>query len=136
MRRVATAFALTATLALALGACASGKDTGLPAGPTTPPVGSVCTGVDMTDTLKFVPENCTIKAGATLVWTNIGQAPHTVTSSDGGKTFDSGDVTHPINGGGRFTFAFKKVGTFPYYCRIHSPDKKTGMIGTVVVQAA
>ena len=134
MRRVTLSLALMATVSLALGACASSKDTGLPAGPTTPPAGSICTGVDMTDGLKFVPENCTIKAGTTLVWTNTGSAPHTVTSDDG-KTFDSGDVTHPINGGGTFKFTFKKAGDFPYYCRIHSTDKKTGMVGDVKVEA-
>ena len=133
MRRFPFALALVATLALALGACASGKDTGLPAGPTTPPAGSVCTGVQMTDALKFVPENCTVKAGTTLVWTNTGGVAHTVTSVTG--VFDSGDVSHPLPGGGTFKFTFKTAGNFPYYCRLHSADKITGMVGKVVVQA-
>ena len=134
MRRFAVSVALMATIPFALGACASGKDTGLPAGPTTPPAGSVCTGVSMTDQLKFEPENCTIKVGTTLVWTNTGGVPHTVSAVDG-KTFDSGDVTKPVLGGEKFQFTFKTAGDFPYYCKLHSADKKTGMVGDIKVTA-
>jgi len=133
MRRFGLSVALIATISFALGACASGKDTGLPAGPTTPPAGSVCTGVSMTDQLKFEPETCTIKVGTTLVWTNTGGVSHTVTSVDD-KTFDSGQSTL-ITGGEKFQFTFKKAGDFPYYCRLHSGDKKTGMVGDIKVTA-
>jgi plastocyanin len=67
MRRIAHALALVATLALLASACASDKDTGLPAGPTEAPSAAVCTGeIEMNDELKFVPENCTIKVGTTV----------------------------------------------------------------------
>jgi plastocyanin len=132
MRRFALSMALLSIVSIALGACASGKDTGLPVGPTTPPAGSICTGVTMNDQLLFVPEKCTIKVGTTLVWTNTGSAVHTVTSLDG-KSFDSGQST-PINGGATFKFTFKTAGDFPYYCVFHSPDHKTGMVGDIKVE--
>ena len=133
MRRFTLSLALTATVALALGACASGKDTGLPAAPTSPPAGAVCTQVKMTDQLKFEPEDCTIKPGTQLVWVNSGSLPHTVTSVNG--VFDSGDAAHPLSGGAMFKFTFKTAGTFAYYCRLHSADKVTGMVGKIIVQA-
>jgi len=137
MSRFTRALAAVAVLAFTLAACASSKATGLPAGPTTPPAGSVCSGtVDMTDDLKFVPEKCTVKANTTVVWKNIGQAPHTVTDVDD-KTFDSGaSPSKYLNGGAEFQFTFKTAGTFAYYCRIHAPNKTTGMVGTIVVEAA
>jgi len=134
MRRFGLSVALIATISFALGACASGKDTGLPVGPTTPPPGSVCTGVSMTDQLKFEPENCTIKVGTTLVWSNTGGVPHTVKSVDG-KTFNSGGVSKPVLGGDKFQFTFKTAGDFPYYCELHSADGKTGMVGDIKVTA-
>src|SRR3989442_14581573 len=135
MRRSTHGLSVAAVLALALVACASNKDTGLPAGPTTPSAGSACSGtVDMIDQLKFVPEKCTVKLQTTVVWKNTGSAPHTVTEVDP-KVFDSG-ITTLVNGGAEFKFTFTKVGTYPYYCRLHSPDKVTGMVGQIVVEAA
>jgi len=137
MRRLVTSFSIVAMLALALGACASSKDTGLPAGPTTAPPGSVCTGtVDMVDTLKFVPESCTIKVGSIVVWKNTASSlPHTVTAEDL-KAFDSGDASKAIPPGGEFKFTFTKVGEFPYFCRLHATQGvRSGMIGTIVVVA-
>ena len=136
MRRFAFALALAATLALAVGACASGKNTGLPAGPTTPAGGgSGGTAVTMPDsTLKFAPQTLTVKVGDTVTWTNDGALPHTVTSRNG--KFDSGDANHPLPAGsGTFKFKFTKAGIYPYYCRLHSADKVTGMIGSITVTA-
>ena len=138
MRRFATSLGIISMLALALGACASSKDTGLPAGPTSAPPGTVCSGiVDMTDTLKFVPEKCTVKVDTTVVWKNIGsQLGHTVTEEDP-KIFDSGDAAHAIPAGGEYKFTFKKTGEFPYFCRLHAAQgARSGMIGTIVVEAA
>jgi plastocyanin len=138
MRRFATSLGIVAMLALALGGCASNKATGLPAGPTTAPPGTVCTGtIDMTDTLKFVPEDCTVKVDTTVVWKNVGTSlTHTVTAEDP-KIFDSGDAAHTIPPAGEFTFKFTKVGDYPYFCRLHAAQgARSGMIGTVVVEAA
>lgn len=131
MRRITTALAGITALSLALGACASSKATGLPAGPTTPPVGKVCATIDMTDTLKFVPEECTAKVGQKVTWENVGSAAHTVTSEDI-ETFDSGN----ISGGGTYEFTFETAGDYPYWCRLHAVQgSRIGMIGTITVEA-
>jgi plastocyanin len=136
MRRFVHGFALATVLALALVACASNKDTGLPAGPTTPgtPAGGGLT-VAMPDSLlKFVPGTITVKVGDTVTWTNDGAVPHTVTAVDG--TFDSGTADKPIEAGKDFKFTFTKAGKYPYYCRLHAPPGGgSGMIGEIDVGA-
>jgi plastocyanin len=133
MRRTALALAHVAVLALVLGACASSKDTGLPAAPSSGPASKECSVIDMTDALKFVPEECTAKVGTKVTWKNVGGAPHTVTAADG-KLFNSG-ADKPLQGGETFEFTFKAPGEVDYYCILHSPDKKTGMIGVIKVEA-
>jgi plastocyanin len=71
----------------------------------------------------FAPASMTVKAGASVTWTNMDQEPHTVVSSDG--LFRSG----AIDTGESFTFKFEKPGTYQYVCTIHPR-----MVGTVVVQ--
>lgn len=135
MRRFARVLALVAMLAFLTTACASDKNTGLPEGPTEAPSTAVCTGqIQMNDELKFVPENCTIKAGTTVTWTTVGAVPHTSTSEPTAPvTFDSDQVVS----GGKFEFTFATAGTVVYYCRLHSsPGTRVGMIGTIVVEAA
>jgi plastocyanin len=135
MRRSVHALGSFCVLALVLASCASNKATGLPVGPTSPPAGSVCDGtVDMTDQLKFVPENCTVKAGTTVTWKNAGGLPHTVVSETA-KQFES----EAIGGGGEFTFTFKTAGDFPYFCSVHTTrgTRTPGsMIGTIKVEPA
>jgi plastocyanin len=60
--------------------------------------------------------------GATVVVTNKDSSTHTWTADDG--TFDSGDLAQ----GKSFSFTFKKAGSFPYKCSLH-----TFMTGTVDV---
>ena len=135
MRRIAHALALVASLALITTACASNKDTGLPAGPTEAPSAAVCTGkIEMTDQLKFVPESCTIKVGTTVTWTTAGSAPHTATSEPTAPVkFDSDQVAS----GASFDFTFETAGEIPYYCKLHSsPGSRAGMFGTIIVEAA
>jgi plastocyanin len=83
---------------------------------------------DSSGTFTFSPATITIKAGTTVVWTNMTGAPHTVTSDDG-KSFDSG-IANPIPAsGGTFKFTFNTAGSFSYHCQIH-PFMKA----TIVVQ--
>ncbi len=135
MRRSIHTLAAVAALALTLAACASGKATGLPAGPTTAPPGKTCSGeVDMVN-LTFDPKECTVPVGTTVTWINkVGGLPHTVTAVDE-KLFDSG-AANTIDANEEFKFTFKKAGEFPYYCRLHSTDKTTGMVGTIKVEAS
>ena len=74
--------------------------------------------------LEFRAPDVTVAAGGQVSWTNIGQAPHTVTASDG--SFDS-DILEP---GAGFEHRFDEPGTFAYLCEIHP-----GMVGTVEVVA-
>jgi plastocyanin len=70
----------------------------------------------------YAPDTLTVHLGDHVVWTNIGQAAHTVTA-DGGA-FDSGSLnTHQT-----WTFVFSKVGTYAYHCTFHP-----WMKGTVTV---
>jgi plastocyanin len=136
MRRIALALALVATLALALGACASGKATGLPAGPTTG--GPAANGVEIVDSL-FKPATLTVPAGTTVDWSQTGSAPHSVTADDG--SFDSSpgcrnDTTKCLQSGGDYSHAFTKPGRYAYYCVIHGGKGGVGMAGTIVVEAS
>jgi plastocyanin len=70
----------------------------------------------------FEPATLSASAGATVVWTNEGQAPHTVT----GDFADSG-VLEP---GQTFSHTFAESGEFSYFCAIHPQ-----MEGTVSVSA-
>lgn len=135
MRRITHALALIGALAILTTACASDKDTGLPAGPTEAPSSEVCDGtIDMTDQLKFVPENCTVKAGTKVTWTTVGAAPHTATAEpDASVKFDSGNV----ESGKGFSFTFETAGEVEYYCKLHAaPGARAGMVGTITVEAA
>jgi LPXTG-motif cell wall-anchored protein len=81
----------------------------------------------------YDPETVTISAGDTVVWTNNGQAPHTVTANDG--SFDSspdcpGDFDACMQSGDTYSQTFGAAGTFAYYCKVHGQE----MSGTVVVQ--
>ena len=134
MRRSINALAAVAALALTLVGCASGKDTGLPAGPTTAPPGKTCSGtVDMVN-LTFVPKDCTVPVGTKVTWVNkTCGLPHTVTSEEG--KFDSG-TSSPIQANGEYSFTFKAAGNYPYYCTLHaSKGTRVGMVGTIVVTA-
>lgn len=134
MRRPIHALAILAALVLTMAGCASGKATGLPAGPTTAPAGKECGTIDMNDALEFVPEECTAQVGQTVTWENVGGVPHTVTSEDG--KFDSGIGT-PIASNGEYKFTFKTAGEYPYYCALHAQKgSRVGMIGTISVEAS
>ena len=78
--------------------------------------------IDVKD-FMFAPTSMTVKAGATVTWTNMDQEPHTLKSSDG--LFRSG----ALDTGDSFSFTFDKPGTYQYVCTIHPR-----MVGTVVVE--
>ncbi len=72
--------------------------------------------------LDFSPKSVKVAKGATVTWTNTGQAPHTVTAQDKGWTSDM------LKNGDTFSHTFGSVGTFTYICTFHP-----NMVGTVVV---
>jgi plastocyanin len=73
----------------------------------------------------FEPADAAIQPGDTIVWTNEGNTPHTVTSDDG--QFDS----EALNPGDSFMVTFSGQGTLTYHCEIHP-----SMTGSVTVGGA
>jgi plastocyanin len=69
----------------------------------------------------FDPVTVTIPTGTKIVWTNSGQAPHTMTGS-----FFSSDILQP---GDSTEFVFTSPGSFPYVCALHEQ-----MSGEIVVE--
>ena len=61
----------------------------------------------------FLPARLEVASGTTIVWTNRGQVPHTVTAED--KSFDSGE----IQPGEQRRLTFTRAGTFPFNCTPH-----------------
>ncbi len=75
------------------------------------------------DNFSFGPQTLTVPVGATVVWTNSDDIPHTAVSTEGlfkSKVMDTDE---------KFSYTFTKAGTYPYYCTIHPK-----MTGKVVVQ--
>lgn len=72
----------------------------------------------------YQPAELTVEAGQSVIWTNRGFGPHTVTAAGG--EFDSGR----INAGESFKVTFTTPGTFAYACTIHP-----SMHGNVMVLA-
>jgi plastocyanin len=66
------------------------------------------------DNFSFGPATITIPAGSTVTWTNNDDVPHVVTSDDN-KMFKS----KALDTDDRFSFTFKKPGTYNYYCAVH-----------------
>jgi plastocyanin len=96
--------------------------------PTPDPTGAsapvaIPVGAQSLGNRAFNPDELDVAVGTTVTWTNTDVISHTSTSNAAG--WDSGTVAP----GGRFSFAFKSAGTFPYHCAIHP-----GMVGTVVVR--
>src|SRR5437763_14571890 len=116
MRKIA----LVALVALAFGRAAARA-----AEPRVASEGAAA-GVSIKD-FEFQPRQLTVKAGATVTWTNEGGSSHTVTADDG--SFES-----PTLGAGKtFSRKFTKPGTYPSYCAFHGGKGGEGMSGTVVV---
>ena len=75
------------------------------------------------DNFSFTPKSLTVKAGATVTWTNSDDIPHTATSTE--KKFSSPVLDTDQS----FSFTFRDAGSYPYFCKIHPT-----MTGTVVVE--
>jgi plastocyanin len=88
----------------------------------TQPAAPAQSNVSIVD-FSFEPATLDVPVGATVVWTNEGRAPHTVT----GDFADSG-VLEP---GQTFSHTFAESGDFSYACAIH-PE----MTGSIRVSAA
>jgi plastocyanin len=76
---------------------------------------------------RFDPADLTVPVGATVIWTNQGFLPHTVTADDG--SFDSGTLGR----GDTFEMTFTEPGTYSYHCEIHGGTGGLGMAGAIIV---
>jgi amicyanin len=78
------------------------------------------------DNFTFNPPTVTVKAGATVTWTNKDDIPHGIASATSAfaksKALDTDDS---------YSFTFTTPGTYKYFCYIHPH-----MTGTIVVEAA
>ena len=103
MRRLATAVALAALLALsAMPARGAGSREGDAYGASVSAIDNV-----------FTPEIVRIDPGQTVEWTMDGRSPHTVQADDG--SWDSGN----LEPGAEFAHAFEDAGVYPFFCRYH-----------------
>ena len=100
-------------------AIAQGQDPGVQSVPIQDAV-SVSIGDNFFDVADI-----TVEPGTTVMWTNEGQLPHTVTADDG--SFSSEE----LNPGDSYIVTFLGSGTVYYYCEIH-PE----MVGSVTVGEA
>ncbi len=75
----------------------------------------------------FQPASVTIKAGSVIVWIDMSDAPHTITSDPGDTiTFST---TSNVTQDHTFALVFTSPGTYAYHCNIHP----TTMKGTITV---
>jgi plastocyanin len=114
--------AVTAVLLIGVFAASCGGTSGT----TTTAGGTATTGGGVGVVMKnlaFDPATVTIKAGQSVIWTNLDSMNHTVVADNG--EFKSGNLAQKDT----FTFKFDKAGSYPFHCGIHP-----SMTGTVVVQ--
>jgi len=77
------------------------------------------------DNFTFNPQTLTVKAGATVTWTNKDDIPHAIAAVNRqfkSKALDTDDA---------YSFTFTTPGTYAYFCSLHPH-----MTGTIVVEPA
>jgi len=116
MKKLALLLVIISMVTVLITGC-SGYSSNPPPGPS-----SNTTSVVISN-FSFSPETITVKAGASVTWTNNDSTTHTVTSDIG--AFDSGHLSP----GATFNFTFASSGNFTYHCAIHPTMK-----GTVIVE--
>jgi plastocyanin len=75
------------------------------------------------DNFTFTPAELKVPLGATVIWANHDDIPHTVVSTD--KVFKS----KVLDSDNEYSFTFSTPGTFTYFCSVHPK-----MTGKVIVQ--
>jgi 3',5'-cyclic-AMP phosphodiesterase len=75
------------------------------------------------DNFAFTPQEMTVKAGSSVIWTNKDDIPHTVAS-------DNNAFSSPVlDTNQSFQFTFTSPGKFAYFCKLH--PHMTGVITVV-----
>ncbi|HLQ12925.1 MAG TPA: cupredoxin family copper-binding protein [Steroidobacteraceae bacterium] len=75
------------------------------------------------DGVRFDPQELTVRAGDTIVWSNHDPFPHTATAV--GRQFNSREIAS----GRSWKFTARKKGVFAYACLLHPT-----MLGTLRVE--
>jgi plastocyanin len=83
----------------------------------------------------FKPANITVASGTRVVFSNKTLTTHTVTrcaavacaGNSGGTGMQTG-FGATVMSGAKYTFVFRKVGTYLYYCQIHGYATMHGMV--------
>jgi plastocyanin len=96
--------------------------------------------VDMTDALKFEPQEITVSVGDRVEWRNAGNIAHTVTT-DPSKVAEPDGVSIPngvrpwdsglLGADETFSRTFEQPGSYRYVC---IPHEGARMVGTVIVE--
>lgn len=95
--------------------------------------------VEMTDDLRFVPDELTVTVGDTVTWRNTGSVVHTATDDpskaqdaanavlpEGAEAWNSGNVA----GGEEWSHTFDTPGEYTYFC---IPHEMAGMVARLTV---
>lgn len=110
-------------------------------GANSRPSGSAGEGavVEMTDELRFVPDQLTVNVGDTVTWRNTGSVAHTATD-DRGKAQDAANAVLPegaepwdsgnIAAGEEWSYTFQTPGEYTYFC---IPHELAGMVARLTV---
>lgn len=96
--------------------------------------------VEMTIRSRYNPSGLTIAAGSTVVWRNMDESRHTVTTDPqflddptrvllpkGAEPWHSGEIL----AGEQWDYTFTVPGTYVYACQYHQAD---GMVATITVE--
>ena len=122
---VALSFATVATLILAACGAGGGGTTPSPTA-TSQPTATATAAVAKLQIIEqngkyaFSPATLMITKGTTVQWTNMSDAPHTVTSDS-----NAFSTTSNLSQNQTFMFTFNTAETFAYHCNIHSYMKAT-----------
>lgn len=116
---------LTTAATLLFVACGGGGTTASPTATSQPTAAQTGTTVKVqivenNGQYSFKPATLTIKKGTQVVWTNMSDAPHTVTSDS-----NAFNTTSSLSQNQTFKFTFVTAGTFAYHCNIHPYMKAT-----------
>jgi plastocyanin len=77
---------------------------------------------------SFSPATVKVPVGSTVVWSQTGQRPHTVTADD--ESF----ATDVLKNGATFQQTFSKPGAYLYYCELHGGEGGVGMAARIEVE--
>jgi len=92
-------------------------------------VGSSTPGCE-TNNMCYMPYNAALDPGGEVMWHNIDDMAHTVSSGTPAEGLDDVFDSSLVPAGGMFSYKFEEAGTYDYFCMVHP-----WMTGIVTVSA-